>query len=322
MEKPLISVVVLSHNYGRFLPQCLESVLNRQRGVGSLELIVIDDASEDETPDLAKQYQSDSRVKWIRHSRNWGHIESANEGLALSEGDYILRLDADDFLAEGFFVSALAAFRKYPDAGLVYGNFDLMDEDSRITKKAADQIHGGKDFVGFEVEKLIFNNFICPSAILVRREAWESVGFRYDENVFYGEDWWTWLRIGLKNPFVYLNQVVSRFRVHSRSLRGTLLRSGRTESSIRYVLDSFFPLEGVPDSLVSRRAEVYVKHFRWLADVYFSAGMRTDCLRCLGEARRWDPCQRVRFSWLLRGLTASVPPAAYRRCRAVYEWFT
>ncbi|MGZ4709722.1 MAG: glycosyltransferase family 2 protein, partial [Acidimicrobiales bacterium] len=88
--RPRVSVLITSYNYARFLPTAVDSVLN-QSGV-DVDVLVIDDASTDETPEVSEHLTRDTRVRVLRHEQNRGHIPSVNEGLDALEGDYVVKL--------------------------------------------------------------------------------------------------------------------------------------------------------------------------------------------------------------------------------------
>ena len=88
------------YNYGRYLNDCVESVLS-QLGV-EVRVLIIDDASTDSTPQIASAFAArDQRVEFHRHDRNLGHIATYNEGLSLADSTYSVLLDADDMLTPG-----------------------------------------------------------------------------------------------------------------------------------------------------------------------------------------------------------------------------
>jgi cellulose synthase/poly-beta-1,6-N-acetylglucosamine synthase-like glycosyltransferase len=120
-EERLFSVVVPCYNYGRFLEEAVRSVLD-QVGVG-VEVIVVDDASTDSTPEVARRLaEEDSRVRYRRNDANLGHVLTFNVGLAETVGDFVVRLDADDLIAAGAFARAAALLEAFPSVGLVYGH--------------------------------------------------------------------------------------------------------------------------------------------------------------------------------------------------------
>ncbi len=113
-----VDVVVPCYNYARFLPRCVKSLLD-QEGV-DVRVLVVDDASSDNTPEVAQSLvAADSRVEFIRHTKNAGHIATYNEGLlGWAKADYSLLISADDLLAPGAMKRAADLMDRHPDVGL------------------------------------------------------------------------------------------------------------------------------------------------------------------------------------------------------------
>src|SRR5438477_9970223 len=96
MSVPLVSFFVQVYNTGPWVEECLRSILTQSGGY-EFEVIVIDDASTDNTAELIGAI-SDQRIHFIRHRQNRGAIQTANEGYAAMGGKYIIRIDSDDRL--------------------------------------------------------------------------------------------------------------------------------------------------------------------------------------------------------------------------------
>lgn len=96
-----VDVVIPCYNYARYLPQCVESVLNQQ-GV-EVRALIIDDCSQDDSEIVGRRLaEQDSRVEYRRHSINQGHIATYNDGLLnWAEAEYSLLLSSDDVLTLG-----------------------------------------------------------------------------------------------------------------------------------------------------------------------------------------------------------------------------
>lgn len=117
---PLVTVLVTCYNYGRFLNQCIDSVLS-QDGV-EIQVIIIDDASTDDSPQIAAALaKRDPRIRLILLARNLGMIPAVNVGLQHVEGDYFVKLDADDMLSPGSLQRSVKLLEQYPNVGFVYG---------------------------------------------------------------------------------------------------------------------------------------------------------------------------------------------------------
>jgi glycosyltransferase involved in cell wall biosynthesis len=118
-----VSVVIPCHNYGHFLPDCVGSVLTGQPGV-DVRVLVIDDASTDDSAEVAKQMAADDRrIEVIAHAENAGHLATYNEGLlGWADGDYAVLLSADDLLTPGALTRSCALLDAHPEVGFSYGH--------------------------------------------------------------------------------------------------------------------------------------------------------------------------------------------------------
>ena len=119
MTRPLVSVIVPTYNYGRFLPDALRSIANQ--GCSDLEIIVIDDGSTDDTPDILAHW-TDPRLITVRQP-NSGIIATRSVGLRLARGRYIAWLDADDMWRPTYLERQLAVLESEPEAGYSFADF-------------------------------------------------------------------------------------------------------------------------------------------------------------------------------------------------------
>lgn len=122
---PRFSVVTASWNQGRYIGECLESVLRQD--AGDVEHVVVDNCSDDETAEVLAKF---SHVRALREPDK-GQCDAFNKGVALARGEWIVWLNADDVLFDG----ALEAYRRVIGASqgidLIYGHMALIDEDGR-----------------------------------------------------------------------------------------------------------------------------------------------------------------------------------------------
>lgn len=120
VKRPSVTVVVLTYNYGRFLTECVESVL-AQRDV-EVTVLIMDDCSTDETPQVTERLaSSDERVTVVRNARNRGQIPTMNDAFGRVESEYVVKLDADDLLPPGSLARATALLEAHPRTAFVYG---------------------------------------------------------------------------------------------------------------------------------------------------------------------------------------------------------
>ena len=99
-NRPKVSVLLSVHNHEMYVGQAIESVLRQT--YQDWELIIIDDCSQDRSPDVARQYQNqDDRIRFYRQEENKGAILTFNELLKRADGEYIASLDSDDIWYDG-----------------------------------------------------------------------------------------------------------------------------------------------------------------------------------------------------------------------------
>ncbi|MFQ5688779.1 MAG: glycosyltransferase family 2 protein [Gemmatimonadota bacterium] len=129
-----ISVVIPTYNYGRFLPEAIRSV--RQQTVADreiVEIIVVDDCSTDETPDLLAAID-DPRLTVIRFEENRGIADARNAGLERARGEFVAYLDADDRWKPDKLERQLEVMRAEPSVGLLFTDLERFDENGRFDK--------------------------------------------------------------------------------------------------------------------------------------------------------------------------------------------
>src|SRR6267378_1457403 len=106
MDLPSLSVVVPNYNHARYLPTCLKAIL--AQSVTPIELIVVDDASTDNSIEVIKQFVTQNPlVRLVQNEKNMGVALTQNRGLTLARGEYIFMQAADDEVLPGLFEKSL-----------------------------------------------------------------------------------------------------------------------------------------------------------------------------------------------------------------------
>ena len=128
---PLVTVYITNHNYGKYLKESIESVLNQS--FKDFELIIIDDGSNDNSKEILQLYENNSKIKVI-YQNNKGLTISNNIALKLSRSEYIMRLDADDYLHKDGLKNLLSGFES-EKIGMVFGDWYEIDEYGDIIER-------------------------------------------------------------------------------------------------------------------------------------------------------------------------------------------
>ena len=312
---PVVSVVVLSYNYGRFLRDCLDSILRQDGGI-PLEVIVVDDASTDDSAAIAASYGPPVRL--IRHAANQGHAATVTDGLRAARGAYVARIDCDDRYHPEFLRRTVPCFTRHPSVGLVYGDAAIINEDGAVTSARDDIRHGGRAFVGDEYPALLERNFICAPTVIARREAWLAALPIPPHLVFH--DWYFTLLIARRYDLCYLPELLADYRVHPANYHARITREKTEETSIRWLLDHCFSMpERTPAQEARKRAvrhRVYGTQALSLADKYFGCRLWRDARRCYFTACRHRPGLLLRAAVLRRLFGTVMGPQTYAWSKA------
>lgn len=200
------TVVITSHNYGRYLAWSIHSVL--EQTVPPARIILIDDASEDDTEDVAREFIP--RIEYYRvEYRN--AQKSRNYGLLKATTEYVIFLDADDFMSDRMLEQLESTLDDHPDARLAYCDKYVFGDPSSIRKLRLTYYWRIPEF---SIEKLRFSNFITITSLIRRRFL---TGF--DENIRKLQDWDTWLGMLQSNEHaIRVPEPLLHYRVHGSNL--------------------------------------------------------------------------------------------------------
>jgi glycosyltransferase involved in cell wall biosynthesis len=259
----------------------------------------------------------------IRHHTNLGLVASLNEGLIAARAVFVARIDADDRYRPNFLRETLAAFRAHPEAGLVYADVALMDENGTILEEPwtginSREAHRGQDRCGNEYLHLIEDNCIPTPTVIARREVWREALPIPEELVASYSDWYLNLRIARKHSLCYRSCVLADYRIHRKSMHCNLPLDESVENSVLQVLERFFTEESYKQQTRRIRRRVYTRAYLNLADRYFSLKMSADARRCYLKAIRQDPRCLLRFD-ILRHLGGAVlGHRAYARVKSSF----
>lgn len=204
----LVSVVIASYNYGKYLPFALESALGQS--YGNIEVIVVDDGSTDDTPQVIEPYLSDPRLRYIRQA-NAGQPKTKNRGIAESRGEFIAFLDADDIWLLDKLERQMPLFAD-PQVGVVYCRRTWMDEQGGVLPGNERTLRRG-----FVLDHIFIDNFVCFSSSVVRRRLLIEHGV-FDETLPMGIDYDLWIRLAIRCKFDYVDAPLVRYRTGHANL--------------------------------------------------------------------------------------------------------
>jgi glycosyltransferase involved in cell wall biosynthesis len=315
MSQPIVSFVVPCYNYGRYVRDCLDGILALEGGY-EIEIIVVNDASTDDTMDVVATY-TDSRIRVIDRKVNRGHAYTVNEGLSASSGRYVVRIDPDDRHRPNFLSATVPMLEAHPEVGMVYGNVALMDPEGRVTQSCADVAHEGRDFKGNELIPLLGRNYVCAPSVIARREAWMG-GWPCPEWLAFN-DWYYTILMARRWEFYYVNEVVADYRVHSSNHHTKVSRDGSEERSVLWLLGKVYGETESDPALESAkrkaRPSVYASHYLDFATKYFGHHDSANSRRCYLAAIHYRPTLLFDRVVMRRLFATLVPRVAYERAK-------
>lgn len=212
---PLVSVVIPAFNSEKTIRETIESVLNQTWN--NLELIVINDGSQDSTLDVINSIK-DPRLKVFSYS-NAGVSVSRNRGTSQAKGEFISFIDADDLWTKDKLEGQLKALQTNPQAEVAYSWTDHIDENSQFLRIGAHATENGDVYA-----ELLKSNFLANgSNILIRTQALKDVG-DFDSSFTPAEDWDMYLRLAARYHFVAVSSPQILYRITSTSASSNVFK--------------------------------------------------------------------------------------------------
>lgn len=211
-DLPKVSVIVLAHNYGRFLDDAIESLLG-QVYAGELELIVVDDGSTDDTREVAAAYAD--RVRYI-YQENQGVAGAANTGLAAATGELIAFHSADDVALPGKIRRQAEILATRPEVGLVYGDMAVTDANLNIITPSFWESQGIVPVRGDALERAMIGPFVSGGTAVFRACYRDS--FYPLPDWAQWEDWWITVHVAAVAEFEFIDEPLILYRQHGANM--------------------------------------------------------------------------------------------------------
>ena len=202
MDKELVSVVIPTYNRKAVLENAIKSVLDQT--YKNIEIIVVDDASTDNSEDVVKAFQ-DSRIRYIRLEKNGGPSKARNVGIIEAKGKLIAFQDSDDFWYENKLDEEMQEMQKDENCQMVFCKYKCNSGSDRVVPIDDDfSLMPGKE--GF-LKILLGGNKIGTPTVLAKKDILLKAGM-FNESLYTLEDWELFLRIAEIGTIRFVKKVL------------------------------------------------------------------------------------------------------------------
>lgn len=240
--QPLVSIVLPTYNGARYLAEAVESVI--AQSYTNWEMIIVDDASTDRTPDIIAAYAAkDARIRTVRHLSNRRLPGALNSGFEAARGEYLTWTSDDNRFRPDAIAEMVAFLESHPEIGLVYADCSAIDDRGRNVGM----------FYTAEPEFLPFGNSV-GACFLYSRHVRDQVG-KYADDLFLVEDYDYWLRIAKSFKVARLPKDLYLYRAHDQSLSSRRRKAVNRAHGIALLRN----LPGIPWIDDATRAKAYFK---------------------------------------------------------------
>jgi len=320
---PLVSVITPTYNRAHLLPRALESVLSQD--FQDLELIVVDDGSTDETPEVIARI-GDPRLRYIRFAENRGIGAARHAGVEAARADLIAFIDSDDVWLPGKLAYQVALFQEQPRIDVLFGNYHNVNEVQGGSVLGFAQADPGfrmlrvqplapevwEVLAGLPVVLLWANPFATPT-VMLRRRVFCAVG-NFRTNLSGPEDFEFWFRAAVKGArFAYTTRPLIERHKDAQSI------TARTVTFVPRYLQALDCCEATAREagrldLVPHIRRAKHRAWRSLVHEYADLGDRAAAVHAFRQCLRYGASARALF-YLAGALLGPRAIARFRQAR-------
>ncbi|MBN24195.1 MAG: glycosyl transferase [Alteromonadaceae bacterium] len=247
-HKPLISVVIPVYNAERYILKALRSVC--EQSYQNLQIIVLDDGSTDRSKELIESVE-DERI-YLVSRENRGLIATLNEGISLSSGDYIARMDADDICLANRFAKQLEYLQKQTNVGVVFTGIEYINASGDIIRKKI-----SNETRKIESVELLFGCPVCHPTAMFNMNVLAKCDIKYDSDFNKTEDYELWTRLINITQIGILSEALFQYRIHSESITSKSSDEQRN-TAVRAIMKNLSNLDS--QKLESSLGVIYNNH--------------------------------------------------------------
>lgn len=219
-ENMCISVVLNCYNEQNYVAEAIESILNQTAVENILEIVIVDDGSQDSTPAIVSRYaESNKKIKFIKQN-NYGIPCARNTGVRHSASTWVAFLDGDDIWVATKIEKQLKIIKENPEIDFIYGDSYTFNKRSDILRRTRSFNQLGKYQ---EYYYFLLGQPIVPSSVMLKRSCFDNAA-GFDESFLCCHDTEFWLRLLPDCKFFYLSEPIFYRRQHNSSISSNALR--------------------------------------------------------------------------------------------------
>ncbi len=205
------SIVIPLYNKAPYVAKAIKSVLSQT--FTDYELIIVNDGSKDDSGKIARWAIEGHGNCRLVEQKNAGVSVARNNGVAISNGEYLCFLDADDWWEPTFLEEMARLIEEFPDAGIYGTNYTIVNETKRKTRVASVGVETGftKGYINYcKVYAKTMYMPLTSISVAVPRYVFDNVcGF--PDGIKLGEDFLLWIRVAMKYKVVFLNKPLAYY---------------------------------------------------------------------------------------------------------------
>lgn len=312
MAADLVSIIMPAYNAGKYIGDSIRSVLAQT--YSDWELIVVDDGSTDDTGNVVRQFNNDSRIKYV-FQENGRLGKARNTGIGKSNGSLIAFLDSDDLWLATKLALQLHAMREQ-NADVVFCNAYVFSDENPLDETKKLQSSAGRFSGPAFFDSLVLCNQIPVLTVLLKKTALEQAGLFEEAKPFHGcEDIDLWMRLA-KAGFVFygMPETLARYRRHVSAM--TAVQSNALRPML-LTIQKHIAHSGLSESQKQKRVTGL---YRELISALIEEGKIAEAKEFLNEQNSW----RSNLVTRVQKLLISIWPQQYnfisRECLYRTEW--
>ena len=215
-DSPLVSIIVTSYNYERYIGQTIQSVLSQT--YPHWELIISDDGSTDNSLEVVRAFQ-DNRITLLTAETNKGASKAYNKAFALCKGKYLCSLDSDDYLAVDKLEKQVSYLEAHPEVDVLGTFINEIDAEGNLTgDKFNHEEWFNREIDLNQPESWFWRNHLNHSSVLMRKSVHDEVGL-ISEELIYAPDYELWAKcLAAKAGFAVFTENLTYYRYHGRNV--------------------------------------------------------------------------------------------------------